>query len=99
MNHLDQLKQLKILTIKTGAIHEAQVLQLKNYPLVIPNISSVQISIDTEKHLVQYDLGFIKKPKKNKNMEKIMESITTWIQYILWDDTKVIFKTVNKNND
>lgn len=91
MKHIDQLKQLKILTIKTGAIHEAQVLQLKNYPLVIPNISSVKVSIDVENHLIQYDLAFTKKPRKTKKMKQTIDSITRWIQYILWDDAKVVF--------
>jgi hypothetical protein len=94
MNPIDQLKYLKTLTITTNSVHDAQIHQLKNYPLVIPNILSATVSIDIETKLIEYNLTFKddKAPRKTKALKKSLTSITQWVQYILWDDANVVFK-------
>lgn len=94
MKPIDQLKYLKVLTITTGAIHEAQVSQLKIYPYIIPNIQNATISIDIKNKSVQYELFFKnnKKPRKTQKVKKAMDTIKQWTQYLLWDDANVVFK-------
>ena len=98
MEPIEQLRYLKTLTLRTGAIHDAQVLQLKSYPFVIPNIIGAEINIDPENHLVIYKLSFSgdKRPRKTKKITSALENITKWTQYLLWYDTKVTFQHKNK---
>ena len=89
----EQLIQLKAITERTGAIHEAQAMQLRMWPLLIPQIQEAQVSVDTDRHYV-----IIKcKSDKFRNTKKAKltySNIETWVQQILWDDT-VVFIDVN----
>ncbi len=94
MEPIEQLKYLKTLTVTTGVIHDAQIYQMKNYVYVIPNILSATFSIDPENKSVEYDLIFKDGavPRQTKKFKHSLTSITEWIKYILWDETKVVFK-------
>ena len=88
-----QLAQLKGITLKTGGIHEAQALQLRNYPLVITGVKSCKVKVNTELKIVFYELEPEKKTiKKTEMFEKTCEAIVKWIRTIVWDDTSVVFK-------
>jgi hypothetical protein len=98
MDHLGQLQQLKTLTITTGALHEAQVLQLKNYPHVLPDLKKSEVSVDIVNRIITYDLDFKVKAGKNiKTLKPECVAITKWIRTILWDDTIVVFKKSGKS--
>ncbi len=87
---LEQLALLKTMTIRTGAIHEAQALQLKMWPLLIPDVAKAEAHVDTERKIVTYRC----KTKSNKNAKKrtdTMDNIVTWTRKMLWDDSTVIF--------
>lgn len=90
MSIKEQLAYLKGLTVTTGGLHEAQILQLRNYPLVLPNVSSAQTKIDTEGKLIQYDLKVERKFKKTKKFNDMCKAVTVWIRSIVWDDTAVV---------
>lgn len=92
---LEQLFWLKTNTIRTGAIHEAQALQLRNYPLLLPNASSSSVTVDVENKKVEYNVE-ISKFKNTKKVKNVCEQIQTWTRTILWDDTNVVIKVNNK---
>lgn len=84
----EQLMHLKQLTLRLGVIHEAQTVQLRNYPLLIPNIKSAVLDLDVEHHIVHYkcesETGKFRKTKKAKNM---ISNILIWTRTIIWEDT------------
>ena len=49
-----QLRMLKGMTEKLNSVHEAQIVQLRNYPRLIPNIKSAETSIDIDNKTVIY---------------------------------------------
>lgn len=84
----EQLMHLKQLTLRLGVIHEAQTVQLRNYPLLIPNIKSAVLDLDAERHIVHYkctsESGRFRKTKKTKDM---ISNILIWTRLIIWEDT------------
>lgn len=90
---IEQLLALKGMTLAMGCLHEAQVLQLKSYPILLPNVKKWDVEVDPDKHLVTYNL----KGKANKLQLMIMRDIVGYIRrYLLWDDSKVVFKLNGK---
>jgi hypothetical protein len=87
----DQLMLLKAATIRTGAIHEAQVLQLKMWPLLIPNVIKAEVSIDAEKKLVFFKCES-KGLRASKKMKLVCENIDAWVKQLLWPETTVTIK-------
>lgn len=87
---LEQLALLKSMTVRTGAIHEAQVLQLKMWPLLIPDVNKAEASVDTERKMVTYKCETdSNRPTKKK--AQTMENIAIWTKKMLWDETVVVF--------
>lgn len=84
----EQLMQLKQLTLRLGVIHEAQTVQLRNYPLLIPNIKKATLDLDVERHIVHYtcssESGKFRRTKKAKDM---ISNILIWTRTIIWEDT------------
>lgn len=81
----EQLLHLRCLTHRLGVLHEAQLLQVRNYPLVLP-IQKATTHIDVKSKYIKYECeseGVIRKTKKNT---KICETIHSWLQFLLWDD-------------
>jgi hypothetical protein len=91
INNLEeQLMLLKMMTMKTGVIHEAQALQLKVWPKLIPGVLSSVAKVSAENKTVIFELkGNIKNTKKTKQM---FSAIKEWTRLILWDNTKIVFK-------
>jgi len=85
-----QLGLLKDLTVRLGMIHEAQSLQLKHWPLLIPNVDKAKAEVDVERKLVMYNCES-KKFRKTKKVLKYFENIDSWTKQLLWDETSVQF--------
>lgn len=93
----EQLLKLKAMTIRFGVLHEAQALQIRNYPLLIPGVISAEANVSIERKSVSYSC----KGKNNRfrNTAKAKESykmIEQWIRTILWDDTYIEVTVNNK---
>lgn len=87
----EQLLLMKQATMLSGGIHEAQALQLRNYPLIIEGANKAITKIDTEKKIVYYDVTMAKF-KNTKKFKKTCEAIATWVRSVIWDDTSIVFK-------
>jgi len=85
----EQLMHLRNLTIRFGVLHEAQILQLRNYPLLIPGVEKAQTKIDTEKHIVTYECLTSKKFRKSKKVKEAFSAIKIWTQTLIWEDTVI----------
>lgn len=104
MNRLstaDQLMQLRGMTIRTGAVHEAQKLQLVNWPRLVPGVSTkaggVIAKIDPELRVVVFECKSAKKTfKATKQVKLWIKMVDTWTKNILWPDTKTVFKVNGK---
>lgn len=85
----EQLMQLKAMTVRLGVIHEAQALQLKMWPLLIPNIGEAESKVDVETKTVIM-VCKTAKGKKFRNTSKVKmlcENIDKWVKLILWNET------------
>lgn len=90
----EQLMLLKMMTLKTGVIHEAQALQLKVWPTLIEGVESSVAKVDPKNKKVIFELkGSLRPTKKSKEM---FAAIKSWTRTILWNDTKVVFKYKKK---
>lgn len=92
----EQLNLLKGMTIRTGSIHEAQALQLRNWPLLIPNVEHSEARVDAENRTVLFLCKTPKGTRLTKKAAKTCENICEWVRNILWDDTKVVIKIDGK---
>lgn len=89
-----QLRLLKAITVRTGAIHDAQALQLKIWPTLIPNVTHSVALVDANKKSVKYvcqSSGL----RPSKKMRLLCEHICEWTRTILWNETKVVIE-INK---
>ena len=88
---LEQLQHLKAMTVRTGSIHEAQALQIRNYPKLLTGVVSVSANVDIENKLVTYNCK-VKKGFRFTEKNKIMcGNISIWLRTLLWDSTSVTF--------
>lgn len=84
-----QLQMLKEQTRLTGALHEAQVLQLKMWPLVVfQNAISSEFTWDPDKKVVAFKLdlptsGPIGKPEW---WQERTDGLNGWVQTLLGDE-------------
>ncbi len=90
-NIKQQLAYLKGITVTTGGIHDAQALQLKNYPLVIDGVKSAKTKVDSDHKLVHYELTFDKGASFTPAAKQVCEAIVLWVRTIIWDETAVVF--------
>jgi hypothetical protein len=97
LTYLEQLQQLKGLTVRLGTLHEAQKLQLMNYPKLIPGVSAskCKAQVDVENKIVTYICEGPKPFRHTKTVKLFCQNINRWTKTILWDETTVIIK-VNK---
>ena len=88
MTMKEQLGQLKALTERLGTLHEAQILQIRNYPLLIPGVAKAETGIDIEKKIITYKCySGQKKFRKTKNAIIAIEKIYEFIKYVAWSDS------------
>ena len=87
-----QLRYLKGMTEKLSVVHEAQIVQLRNYPRLIPNIKTAETIIDIDTKTIVYKCDSESKVfRKSKKVNIAFENVVNWIQTIVWDDTVVEF--------
>jgi len=78
----EQLLLLRAMTERTGVLHEAQILQLKMYPIaMITSSKSAEIKIDIEGKSVDFQLKLDK--KKNPDLEKQCEMVSDAVKWLL----------------
>jgi len=92
----DQLDLLRGMTIRTGSIHEAQALQLKMWPLLIPGVKSSEATVDTERKIVTFSCTGPKRRLATKKLDLTIKNINDWTKQLLWPDTTVIVKINSK---
>jgi hypothetical protein len=91
----EQLQLLKGMTVRTGMIHEAQALQLRNWPMLIPSVSKAEARVDTELQTVT----FVCKANRlysNKKTKLLYKNIGEWVRNLLWNETRVVIEINGK---
>lgn len=97
----EQLMQLRAMTIRTGAIHEAQRLQITNWPKLVPGVSlkpdDTVVQVDIENHVVHIMAKSKGKTFRTTSaVKEWVKNIQFWTAAILWPDTRVVFKVNGK---
>ena len=93
-----QLMYLKGMTDRIGVLHEAQIVQIRNYPRTIPNIKSAETTIDVDKHIVTYNCeSETAQFRRTKKVKIAIENITTWIRTVAWTDSVIEIKVNGKS--
>lgn len=84
-----QIAMMKATTERLGVIHEAQLLQIRNYPILLDSIASAQTSIDIETKLVRYDCKTDGTFRRTALKKKAFQRIVWMIQQVVWSDVIV----------
>jgi len=86
----EQLILLRDLFERTGALHEAQALQLRSWPFcVMPKIDKAEAVLDVSEKLVQYDwTGPPAKPPSKTSFQNLWK----WVRTLLGDSWKLCVK-------
>lgn len=92
---LEQLLLLKELTKTTGMLHEAQVLQLKIYPLVLTHAIRSEFQFDFNSKEVIFNL-LETKGKAPKGLKERLELLVNYVHTLLGSEYKVIVKFKNR---
>lgn len=86
----EQLGYLKNMTERLGVIHEAQAVQLRNYPRLLPNIKDAETRISPDSRTVVFNCESESKPfRKTKSFKIAMKNVVKWVRIIVWDDTTI----------
>jgi hypothetical protein len=93
---LRQLQELKAMTVRTTAIHEAQAIQLRNYPLLIPGVIRATALIDVNRKMITYQCKARKRFRVTQNVKNMCNNINVWVKTIIWDETAIIVKIGKK---
>ena len=91
----EQLQLLKGMTVRTGMIHEAQALQLKSWPMLIPNVTKAEARVDTELQTVTF-VCESKGLRPSKKAKLMYQNIATWVRNILWNETRIVIQINGK---
>jgi hypothetical protein len=93
VSNYDKLMQARALTIRTGAIHEFQLHQLKRYPYFLEGVVKFTLRINPDEKLVEYRLtGWNKAALKKESALADFANIKKCVQQLLWPETTLIFK-------
>jgi len=90
-----QLLLLRNITCRTGALHEAQVVQLKYYPLITTHATKASFSYNFDDKILIYNL-LETKGRKPKDFKKNLKDLTTFTHNLLGEEYTVIIKLKNK---
>jgi hypothetical protein len=96
-----QLQMLKEQTRLTGALHDAQVLQLKMWPLVVfDRAQGSRFTWDPEKKVVVFMLDMPTKGKEQKLAwwEERVKVLNGWVQVLLGEDWYIEVKVTGKKS-
>lgn len=88
----EQLQHLKAMTVRLGSIHEAQSLQLRNWPLLVPGVAKAEVKVDLDTHTVKMTCESKGKFRATKLARRWVRNIEAWSRAILWDDTSLLFE-------
>lgn len=84
-----QIGTLKALTANTGALHEAQALQLKTWPLmIIPDSTKAEAEFDYKGKSVVYKVKRSKK-SKIKDIDLRAKALTQYTRTLLGDEYNI----------
>lgn len=89
--NFEQLMLLKSITKKTGGLHEAQVLQLKMYPLVLTHATKSEFSFDFNKKAIIFTITEVK-GKTPKNIEERLDLLISYTKTLLGNEYSVEVK-------
>lgn len=93
-----QLALLREQTRLTGALHEAQVLQLKMWPLVAFDIAvASQFTWDPDKKVVTFTIDVLKAKPTLDWWKPRVEALNGWVQTLLGDEWCIEVKTSGKS--
>lgn len=93
---VEQLMLLKSVTLRTGAIHEAQVLQLKAWPLLMDGVLKSVARVDVDNKRVVFNMTTTDLFNNSELSKKMLAEIDRWTKILLWDETRVMFKSNKK---
>ncbi len=91
-----QLATLKATTERLGVLHEAQLLQIRNYPILLDGIISARTEIDQGNKSIKYDCVSSGKFRKTAMRLKMFKKIVWMIQQVVWTDV-IVELNVNGN--
>lgn len=92
---LEQLLLLKELTKTTGMLHEAQVLQLKLYPLVLTHAIRSEFQFNFDSKEVIFNL-LETKGKAPKGLRTRLKLLVNYVHTLLGSEYKVTIKFKNR---
>lgn len=94
--HEEQLMLLRDLTRRTGAIHDAQVFQMKWWPMMLfTHAKKCEAQVDVEKQQVDYII-LTTDGKAPSDMEERMKALCEWTHWLLGDEYVVRVKERKK---
>lgn len=85
----EQLLLLRDVTARTGILHEAQILQLKYYPLITTHAINSEIKFDFEGSKIIFNLTQTKGIKP-KDFEKRLTILSRYTKQLLGEEYRVI---------
>lgn len=91
----EQLMTLREMTSKTGLLHDAQVFQLKMYPLALTNATKAEVHYDYDKKSVIFIITETK-GRVPKEINKRLSLISDWTQTLLGEEYSVKIKAGKK---
>ncbi len=97
----EQLLALRDLTKRTGALHEAQVLQLKLWPRIVFQAStSAKFDVNIEKFQVTFNITNGKLPKLPSKQvispAVARQTLNEWVKFLLGPEWAVVMKVKEK---
>jgi len=85
----EQLILLKGITNMTGVLHEAQVLQLQLYPLMVYEKGTSSVAeVDFEKRAIKFKVTVLETPPDEQH-KKAVAQLVDWVRWLLWDHASV----------
>lgn len=92
----EQLFHLKAMTERINVVHEAQTVQLRNYPLLIPGVNTAETEINIEQKIVTFSCKSKKQFRNTKKVKIAIENIYEWVKMVVWTTTILVVKVNGK---
>ncbi len=96
MTEYEQLMSLKALTKETGVLHDAQVFQLKLWPLIMTHATRSEFTADFDFKVLIFNITEIKGKEPTK-FTKRLRLLCTYAQNLLGDEWEVTVKIKGKS--
>lgn len=91
-----QIATLKATTERLGVLHEAQLLQLRNYPILLDGIDSAKTEIDQSNKHIKYDCVSKTRFRKTDMRLLMFKRIVWMVQQVVWTDVTIEFNVNGK---